>query len=91
MTKEGKYSFEVGIYLKEEMTHFELQVGLEKELNKSITELQSIVAPHPPIRHSLLEDESGMLHELTQVFNVHFLLTFLIGIWWPLGLGCFEC
>lgn len=41
-------------------------VELEKELHKNITELQSIVAPHPPVRHSLLEDESGMLHELTQ-------------------------
>ena len=46
------------------------QVELEKELHKKVTELQTVVAPHPPIRHSLLEDEAGMLHELTQVIFI---------------------
>lgn len=57
------------------MSNYVLQVELEKELHKNITELQSVVAPHPPVRHSLLEDESGMLHELTQVFAI------MLNIW----------
>ncbi|XP_045201514.2 histone deacetylase complex subunit SAP130-like isoform X2 [Mercenaria mercenaria] len=39
---------------------------LEKELNNQLTSLQAAIGPEPPLKTSLLEDESGMIHELTQ-------------------------
>lgn len=44
-----------------------LQYELEKELNNQLTSLQTAIGPEPPLKTSLLEDESGMIHELTQV------------------------
>ena len=44
-----------------------LQFELEKELNNQLTSLQTAIGPEPPLKTSLLEDESGMIHELTQV------------------------
>ncbi|XP_060558015.1 histone deacetylase complex subunit SAP130-A-like isoform X2 [Ruditapes philippinarum] len=39
---------------------------LEKELNNQLSSLQAAIGPEPPLKTSLLEDESGMIHELTQ-------------------------
>jgi hypothetical protein len=46
-----------------------LQFELEKELNNQLSSLQAAIGPEPPLKTSLLEDESGMIHELTQVYN----------------------
>ncbi|XP_060078725.1 histone deacetylase complex subunit SAP130-like isoform X2 [Ylistrum balloti] len=39
---------------------------LERTLNSKVLTLQSSLAPQPPSRHSLMEDDLGLLHELTQ-------------------------
>lgn len=41
-------------------------VELERDLNTKLQDLQVVVGATPPLHHSLMEDESGMLHELTQ-------------------------
>ncbi|KAL4220123.1 hypothetical protein ACF0H5_020534 [Mactra antiquata] len=41
-------------------------VELEKELHNQLTSLQTAIGPEPPLKTSLMEDESGMIHELTQ-------------------------
>ncbi|XP_069103612.1 histone deacetylase complex subunit SAP130-A-like [Argopecten irradians] len=39
---------------------------LERTLNSKVLTLQSSLAPQPTSRHSLMEDDLGLLHELTQ-------------------------
>ncbi|XP_052216081.1 histone deacetylase complex subunit SAP130-A-like isoform X2 [Dreissena polymorpha] len=42
-------------------------VELEKELKSTLQSLQAAIGPESPIRHnSLVEEESGVIHELTQ-------------------------
>jgi len=48
-----------------------LQVELEKELNSTLSELQMAIGPDPPIKNTaMMEDEPGIIHELTQVRNL---------------------
>lgn len=44
--------------------HF--QTGLEKTLHQKVLSLQESIAPQP-VRQHAPEDDSGLLHELTQV------------------------
>ncbi|XP_052784842.1 histone deacetylase complex subunit SAP130-A-like isoform X2 [Mya arenaria] len=42
-------------------------VELERELNSTLSELQMAIGPEPPLKHAaLMEDEPGIIHELTQ-------------------------
>ena len=54
------------IYVHCLLFSFYFQTGLEKTLHQKVLSLQDSIAPQP-VRQHAPEDDSGLLHELTQV------------------------